>query len=84
MMSAIQSCPPKTPNSLFQDLDEALNLELEGTNPSPIAINGSIIDAGQPVKFVLVNKNAFENGKSRVKVSEKWLKLGFFRKQRKQ
>ncbi|EFP02142.1 CRE-CDH-7 protein [Caenorhabditis remanei] len=52
----------------FKDLDEALNLELEGTNPSPIAINGSIIDAGQPVKFVLVNKNAFENGKSRVKL----------------
>lgn len=51
-----------------KDLDEALNLELEGTNPSPIAINGSIIDAGQPVKFVLVNKNAFENGKSRVKL----------------
>lgn len=51
-----------------KDIDESLNLELEGTNPSPIAINGSIIDAGQPVKFVLVNKNAFENGKSRVKL----------------
>lgn len=53
---------------LFQALDESLNLELEGTNPSPIAINGSIVDAGQPVKFVLVNRNAFENGKSQVKV----------------
>ncbi|CAI2334782.1 unnamed protein product [Caenorhabditis sp. 36 PRJEB53466] len=51
-----------------KDLDESLNLELEGTNPSPIAINGSIVDAGQPVKFVLVNKNAFENGKSQVKL----------------
>uniref|UniRef100_A0A1I7TX14 Cadherin domain-containing protein n=1 Tax=Caenorhabditis tropicalis TaxID=1561998 RepID=A0A1I7TX14_9PELO len=52
----------------MEDLDESLNLELEGTNPSPIAINGSIIDADQPIKFVLVNKNAFENGKSRVKL----------------
>ncbi|PIC44795.1 hypothetical protein B9Z55_005042 [Caenorhabditis nigoni] len=51
-----------------KEIDESLNLELEGTNPSPIAINGSIIDAGQPVKFILVNKNAFENGKSRVKL----------------
>ncbi|CAL2030923.1 unnamed protein product [Caenorhabditis brenneri] len=51
-----------------KDIDESLNLELEGTNPSPIAINGSIIDADQPVKFVLVNRNAFENGKSSVKL----------------
>ncbi|ULU04763.1 hypothetical protein L3Y34_017487 [Caenorhabditis briggsae] len=51
-----------------KEIDESLNLELEGTNPSPIAINGSIVDAGQPVKFILVNKNAFENGKSRVKL----------------
>ncbi|CAB3410936.1 unnamed protein product [Caenorhabditis bovis] len=51
-----------------QELTEPLNLQLDGSNPLPVAINNSLVDPGEPIRFILVNKNAFENGKRTLKI----------------
>ncbi|CAD6197471.1 unnamed protein product [Caenorhabditis auriculariae] len=51
-----------------RNLDESVDVEIEGSTALPVALNASIADPLQPIRFVLVNQHALDGGDVRVKL----------------